>query len=145
MSITTLASVGKLLFSALSKGTSPVAAAVSGGATVGRFFAYTTLGRAMILVVMLLGTFTYFKAHFTAIENHKWKVQVSEKQKEIVGKVAAVNQETKAAQRTAQQEVGFWNRIQAVVADGIWKTQPPHPIEAETIDLINETRGPARK
>ncbi len=126
-------------------GASPFTAAATGGVTVARFLAYTTLGRATVLVVMLLCTFTYFKAHFTAIEKHKWEVQVSTKQNEIVGKVAAVNAETRAAQTAAKQEVGWWNKIVAVVVDGIWKVQPPHPIESETIDLINETRGAQKK
>jgi hypothetical protein len=134
---------GQLLFTALKTGASPISAALSGGVVLSRFLAYTTLGRAAVLVVMLVGTFTYFKSHFTAIEKHKWEVQVAGKQQEIVGKVASVNAETKASQRTAQAEVGWWNKITAVVVDGIWKVQPPHPIESETIDLINETRGKA--
>jgi hypothetical protein len=143
--LSSIVRAGQLVFSALRTGASPVSAAVTGGLTVARFLAYTTLGRATVLVVLLLGTFTYFKSHFTQMERHEWKVEVAEKQKEIVGKVAAINTETRAAQKSAQAEVGFWNRIFAVVADGIWKTQPPHPIESQTIDLINETRGPAKK
>jgi hypothetical protein len=141
--LSSLMRAGQLLFGALRTGASPIGAAVTGGLTLSRFLAYTTLGRAAILLVMLLGTFTYFKSHFTAIEKHKWEVQVEGAQQVIVGKVATVNAETKAAQRTAQVEVGWWNKITAVVVDGIWKVQPPHPIESETIDLINETRGKA--
>lgn len=148
--LSSLASKGSTLLSwglKLAKGTTlgPISAALSGLTVTGRFLAFTTLGRATVLVVMLLGTFTYFKAHFTAVERHKWEATVAKKQEVIEKKVAGINAETRHAQELARAQNGWWDRIVAVVVDGIWKVQPPHPIESETIDLINETRGGSKK
>lgn len=123
----------------------PVSAAMSGLTVTGRFLAFTTLGRATVLVVLLLGTFTYFKSHFTAVERHKWEVTVAKKQEIIEKKVTSINTATRHAQELARAQNGWWDRIVAVVVDGIWKVQPQHPIEPETIDLINETRGGSKK
>lgn len=136
-----LGALASLGFKAAKLSVSPVTATMRGMLVSGRFFAYTTVGRATIFVVILLGTFTYFKLHFTAVERHKWEVGVAKKQEEIIAKVVDVNKETRLAQEKARQQVGFMDRILAVVVDGIWKVQEPHPIAAETIDLINETRG----
>lgn len=141
--ISSLIKTGQLLAGVFTSRLSPIGAAVTGGVNVSKFLFYTTLGRASILIVLLLCTFTYFKAHFTALEKHKWEVDVATKQVEIVSKVAAVNAETKKSQQLAKQESGWWDKIFAVVSDGIVKVQQPHPIESETIDLINETRGPS--
>jgi hypothetical protein len=119
----------------------PLTSGLTGVKVAGRFLAYTTLGRATILVVMLLGTFTYFKAHFTAVERNKWEAVVEKKQDQIIDKVVGINAETQHAQKLARAQNGMMDRILAVVVDGIWKVQAPHPIEAETIELINETRG----
>jgi hypothetical protein len=143
--LSSLIKVAQLGLGALKIGASPVSAGVTGFVTMCRFLAYTTIGRATVLVMMLLCTFVYFKHHFTALEAHKWQVAVEKKQEEIVGKVATVNEATRRSQELARAETGWWDKIVAVVVDGIQKTQPPHPIEKETIDLINETRGPQKR
>lgn len=122
---------------------SPATTALSGAVTTGRFLIYTTFGRFIAIVVILFITFGYFRYHFTAMERFKWEATVAKKQEEIINKVTNVNQATAQAQELARAQKGFIDRILAVVTDGIWKVQAPHPIESETIDLINETRGSA--
>jgi hypothetical protein len=95
--------------------------------------------------MLLIGTFGYFKTHFIALEKHKWEVAVQAKQTEIIKKVTNVNAETAQAQQLARAQAGYWDRIFAIVSKGIWKVETPDPVESETIDLINETRGPAKK
>ena len=126
-------------------GSSPIGATARGAVEVGRWLIYTTFGRAAIVLVLLLCTFSYFKHHFTALEAMKWQTAVASKQQEIVKKVATVNSETRQAQAIARSEVGAWDKILAVVTQGIWKVEKPDPVEAETVDLINETRGRSKK
>jgi hypothetical protein len=127
--------------SAAKSGSFPVSAALSGTKAVGKSLFYTTTGRVIVVLTLLLLTFSYFKHHFTALEKYRWEAAVVDKQAEIVNKVASINAETTASQRAAKLAIGYWDRVLAVVADGIARVQPPHRIEPETVDLINETRG----
>jgi hypothetical protein len=122
-------------------GSLPVSVALSGTKSVGKSLFYTTTGRVIVVLTLLLLTFSYFKHHFTALEKYRWEAKVLDKQVEIVNKVASINAETTASQRAAKLAIGYWDRVLAVVADGIARVQPPHRIEPETVDLINETRG----
>lgn len=121
--------------------TNPVTAGLKGLVVTGRFLAFTTVGRAVVLVALLVGTFTYFKAHFTAVERHQWEIAVEKKQDIINGKVTAVEAATSHDQQLATVRMSTVDKILAVVVGGIWKTEPADPVEAETVDLINETRG----
>jgi hypothetical protein len=112
----------------------------SGLLSVSRFIAFTTAGRVLLVLCLSFGGYTYLKHHFIAAEAAKWKKEVVKKQEAIVGKVASVNTETQKAQEAASMELGWWDKVTAVVVDGIWKVQPRVVIEKETIDLINQTR-----
>lgn len=131
----------RLAFSGLKLSSSPLFAAVTGG----KIMLKSTLGRVAIVLVLLLATFGYLKHHFTAIESAKWALERDLKQTDIIKRADYVNAQTAQAQKVAAAQAGLIDRILAVVVDGIWKVQPPVPIEAETIDLINQTRGDAGK
>lgn len=143
--LSNLLTLANPLLGALKLGGSPVSAGITGFMTTARFLAYTMVGRLIIVVSLTIGVWFFFSHHFRAVEAHKWEAKVEVKQAEIIEKVARVNDATKTAQQTKQIEVTWWNKILAVVTDGIQKVQPPHPIEKETIDLINETRGKQQK
>jgi hypothetical protein len=118
-----------------------VTAGMSGALITARWLATTMIGRAIVLTVALVVTFGYFKAHFTKVESAKWQAEVVKKQGAILDKVTSINAETKAAQQAARMQSGYMDKVLAVVIGGIWKTEKPDPVEAETIDLINETRS----
>lgn len=120
---------------------SPAFAGWQGLLLTGRFLAYTTLGRIIVVLVMLLGTFTYFKHHFTKVERAAWEQVVAKKQATIIDKVESVEAKTAEAQRVARAKQTGIDSILGLVIGGIWKTEKQDPVEGETIDLINETRG----
>lgn len=120
---------------------SPAFAGWQGLLLTGRFLAYTTLGRVIVVLVMLLGTFTYFKHHFTKVERAAWEQVVAKKQDTIIQKVESVDAKTVEAQRVARAKASGIDSILSLVTGGIWKVEPQDPVEAETVDLINETRG----
>jgi hypothetical protein len=90
---------------------------------------------------LMLGTFTFMKSHFTKLERLEWEKVVVEKQLDINAKVEAVEAATAENSRMASVRVGTWDSIVALVVGGIWRTEPQNPVEADTVDLINETRG----
>jgi hypothetical protein len=124
----------------LKVGALPYTLGWSGVLSVSRFIAFTTAGRVLLVLCLSFGGYTYLKHHFIAAEAAKWKKEVTKKQDAIIGKVASVNTETQKAQEAASMELGWWDKVTAVVVDGIWKVQPKVVIEKETIDLINQTR-----
>lgn len=120
---------------------SPVTATLSGLRFTGSFLAYTTLGRAIVVLGLLLVSFNYFKSHFTKIERTAWEATVAKKQGEIIAKVESVDAKTIEAQRVARAKSSGMDSILGLVIGGIWKVEHPDPVESETVDLINETRG----
>jgi hypothetical protein len=120
---------------------SPVFAFLTGGSIAFRFVFYSWIGRILAVSVVCLITYNYLKVHFSQMERGKWEEAVAAKQLEIDNKVQEVNTSTATSQRLAENNINFFDKIFAVVADGIWNTQPKDPIKKETIDLINQTRG----
>jgi hypothetical protein len=90
---------------------------------------------------MLLGTFTFMKSHFTKMERLEWEKVVVEKQSDILQRVDAVETATAENSKMARVRISTWDSIVALVVGGIWRSEPQDPVEAETVDLINETRG----
>lgn len=111
--------------------------------TVIKWMVTTTVGRVVSVCLLMVIGVAVLKHQFTAVERMTWEAKVGDKNRVIEKKVVDINAETRHAQELARSANGWWDRITAVVVDGIFKVQPPHPIESETIDLINETRGKA--
>jgi uncharacterized protein YwbE len=125
----------------LQTGKLPIGATANGLLWVGKKLAYTTVGRIIVLLSLSALLWGLVEGHFTKAENNRWQAVVINKQSEINSRVKDVNIDTKRDQESSQLNRGYIKKILDVVVDGIWKTQPAHPIESETIDLINQTRG----
>lgn len=140
-----LAPVVSMGVKTLKIGASPISATVSGLIVSVKFFASTLAGRLIIVACISGFGYMYLEKRFTAKEAGKWEAKVEMKNQIIERKVVSVNRETEQEQALARATSGFFSRILNVVIDGIYKVQAPHPIESETIDLINETRGKGLK
>lgn len=118
----------------------PLTAGISGTKTIGSFFIYTTAGRLIILVLLLFISYRYVENYFTNRERSEWEELVNIKQDDILDKVEIVDDLTRSNQAVANSKVSYWESVMIFLGREIPKVQPPHPIESETIDLINQTR-----
>jgi hypothetical protein len=145
-SAATIGSIASLGLKLIKGGTlGPVTAAFTGTKVVGSFFLYTTIGRAIILIAALFFTYKFFESRFTFLERSKWEYVSEKKQDDIIDKVEYINSDTEKNQAIAKSKVSYWDSVVKLVTGEIPKVQAPHPIEEETIDLINQTRDKPNK
>lgn len=124
--------------------TNPFSLCFNGARSLGGFLFQTTLGRLSMLAVVMVVSFSLFKAHFARIERGAWETAVHTKQIKIDDKVVAIERDTKERQDNARKNISITDSVLSVITGSLWRLDDKHPVDGEIIDLINETRDNRR-
>lgn len=127
---------------ALSSSANPVQATLRGARVIGKTLTHTLLGRAIIVVSLLLVAHITFKHFYTHAERGAWEATVAKKQAAIDEKASIVERATVESQKVKSAKAQGLDALLALVVGTIWKTEPPREVSQETIELLNSTRGP---
>jgi len=115
-----------------------------GGGGIISFMFFSAIGRILLIVGIAWLGWSWLTGELTMKERLAWEAAVGQKQALIQQRKAEVNAGTVQAQRAAKGKMTRADAIYKLVAKGIFQVEPPDPVEAETVDLINETRGESK-
>lgn len=113
------------------------------GSSLMAFFFFSFVGKLILVLAIAWLGWSWLTGELTSKERLAWEAAVGKKQAVINARVNEVEAGTKVSQSLAKQHMSRADAIYKLVERGIWKVEKIDPVEAATVDLINETRGEA--